>query len=133
MIPIEALKACPTSLARHYQPLYAKVVVGYCCPLQWRSGHLYECYTGSGCASKAENFRSLYVSSTVGKGSTSYSGNESVRTLKTIFTPAWRSPTRKRHKLAIGLVFLDTRSAYRIARELAVGSLHHDAAAVHIS
>ena len=66
-LPSEIMKASPTHLARLYQPLFAKSSLTICRPLQWRGGQLYDCYKGSGESGNVGNFRSLYISSTVGK------------------------------------------------------------------
>ena len=68
VIPGEVLKAKPVCMAKLYHPLYAKSVLNLCRPIQWRGGQLYECYKGTGKSSLPQNYRSLYISSVVGKG-----------------------------------------------------------------
>ena len=150
-IPGELLKACPTALARLYQPLYVKASLSICRPLQWRGGLLFECYKGSGGPHTAGNYRSLYVSSVVGKGfhkllrkrmretvgCTFHSLQCGAKPGMAVSAPALAVQLMARHakrvKQAVSFVFLDTATAYyRIARELAVGVITTDRAAVHV-
>ena len=150
-IPGEALKSCPALFARLYQPLYTKSVLSLNRPLQWRGGQLYECYKGSGSSATPENYRSLYVSSVVGKGLHKLLRRRITENTQKTFHPlqcgakpgvSVTTPElliqltvrrAKKDRQALALLFLDTRQAYyRVIRELAVGDLTRDSAVIAV-
>ena len=66
-IPGEALSSGATSLAPLLHTLYLKSMLWAKQPTQFRGGILYECFKNSGSSKDTANFRSLFISSTVGK------------------------------------------------------------------
>eukprot|EP00439_Symbiodinium_sp_Y106_P061031 s955_g9.t1 len=66
-IPSEALLADPASMATALHPLFAKAMLQMRQPMQWRGGILYAAYKNKGPANLPESYRSLCVSSSVGK------------------------------------------------------------------
>ena len=66
-IPPEAVLACPSEFAATLQPLLIKSILGARQPLQWKGGVLYSAWKQSGPVSSPDSYRSLFVSSVVGK------------------------------------------------------------------
>ena len=67
LIPGEVLKRSPARLAAAVLPLFMKASMQRTQPVQWRGGILAECHKGKGPFSDPNSYRSLYVSSMVGK------------------------------------------------------------------
>ena len=66
-LPSDVLCASPSDFAGVVQPLYVKALVRGRQPVQWRGGVLFEAFKGAGAQDDTTNYRSLYVSSFVGK------------------------------------------------------------------
>ena len=66
-IPGEVLKLCAQPMARLLHPLILKSALHIRQPVQWRGGTLHAAFKGAGLTSQPSNYRSLFVSSSVGK------------------------------------------------------------------
>ena len=66
-LPSDVLCASPSDFAAVVQPLYVKALVRGRQPVQWRGGVLFEAFKGAGAQDDTTNYRSLYISSFVGK------------------------------------------------------------------
>ena len=146
-IPGEFLAAAAPEVARSLFALTAKAALVLKQPLQWRGGILQEAWKRTGARDSACSYRSLFVSSVVGKGfhrllraRTHPTNNTALhdfhlgaRPKAPVLLPAMyvqnflRWQKQRGHSAAV--VFLDSQSAYyRVIRELAVGSIEGDEA-----
>ena len=66
-IPGELLRFLPAAVSQAFFPLIIKATLHATQPTHWRGGVLCEAWKGSGSFSSAENFRSLFVGSALGK------------------------------------------------------------------
>ena len=66
-IPGEMLSAAVPEMGQALYPLVLKSVVKLCQPVQWRGGVLQEAWKQSGSAAEPGNYRSLFISSQIGK------------------------------------------------------------------
>ena len=66
-IPGEMLSAAVPEMGQALYPLVLKSVVKLCQPVQWRGGVLQEAWKQSGSAAEPGNYRSLFISSQLGK------------------------------------------------------------------
>ncbi|CAE7191431.1 unnamed protein product [Symbiodinium sp. CCMP2456] len=145
-IPSDLLSIAPTILATMLQPLYLKSMLTGAQPLQWRGGMLCEAFKNNGTHTIVENYRSLFISSFLGK---SYH-----KTLRTLIGPEVEQLLHPLHcstrqaapvafpgifviaalrKLArvgrsCATLFVDTKAAYyKVVRDLATGCIDSDA------
>ncbi|CAE7254963.1 Pol [Symbiodinium sp. CCMP2456] len=150
-IPSDVLARCPCRLAEAVHPLFVKSLLGGTQPLQWRGGILYEAYKGSGLQSQVDNFRSLFISSFLGKSLHKALRNKIQQQVESFLHPLHFGSRRhspvmfpalfvashlrrcKAQKLSASVLFIDSRSAYyRLARELATGPITSDTEIVKI-
>ena len=66
-LPGEALSACPTAMAKLVHPLMLKASLLLRQPLQWRGGLLNEMWKRSGSQASPDCYRSIFISSHLGK------------------------------------------------------------------
>ncbi|CAE7722823.1 unnamed protein product, partial [Symbiodinium sp. CCMP2456] len=144
-IPAEFLKAAPGPTAAAVHSLFFKAMATFQQPLHWRGGILYECWKRSGKQSDPAMYRSLFVSSMMGKtyhkllrqkvqaevNNSLHSFHLGARKGTPVCMPSLYILTHIRKTAARGLsssvLFLDTHAAYyRIIRQLALGHLHSD-------
>ena len=144
-VPAEALLSAPVQMAAALHPLFTKAMLHMRQPVQWRGGVLYAAYKNHGPASLPENFRSLFVSSTVGKtyhkllrstaqpqlqralhGLHLGSKRQAPLTYAALYLQShFRSCHRKRW--SVGALFLDLKAAYYgVVREIVTGDITHD-------
>ena len=145
LLPPEVFKACPSSLARAYFPLYMKACLKLLHPVSWTGGVLFELYKGSGAHQLMENHRSIFLSSCAGKplhrilrakvtaevGQTLDGLHCGSRPHAPVTLPALAIQLlcrlHQRRKHSFGVFFLDTKCAYySVIREVAVGGLETD-------
>ena len=145
-------RASPSAAAKVLWPLFAKAAAHISQPVQWRGGLLYEVYKQSGCGSDPQAYRSLFVSSAVGKsyhkifrtkqqdklGNVFHSFHMGARKGCPVTLPALYilSHVRRGNALrrSVATLYLDTEAAYyRIVRQLAFGNLTTDDAVVRVS
>ena len=150
-VPGEVLLAAPPMMSRALLPLVVKSVVRLQQPVQWRGGILQESWKRAGSIDDPNSYRSLFISSQVGKcyhkllrrrvGSALESAlhdfHLGARKNAPVLFPALyihgflRRARQKKHSVAI--LFLDMQSAYyRVIRELAVGHVSSDDAVIHV-
>ena len=141
-MPGELLVAAAPEVARSLFALTAKATLVLKQPLQWRGGILQEAWKRAGARDSASSYRSLFVSSVVGKGfhrllraRTHPTNNTALhdfhlgaRPKAPVLLPAMYVQNFLRWQKQLGhsaaVVFLDSQSAYyRVIRELAVGSI----------
>ena len=139
-IPGDLLRVAAKPLARLLTPLFFKAVAHVRQPVQWRGGVLYSAWKGSGPTNAASSYRSLFVSSAVGK-----TFHRLVRGKLSPLTSSYFGPCHygakpgapvthasqlvvahelwcDKSKQSSATLFLDTRSAYyRVVREAATG------------
>ncbi|CAE7786256.1 unnamed protein product [Symbiodinium sp. CCMP2456] len=144
-IPSELLKAAPGPTAAAVHSLFLKSMLTLRQPLQWNGGILFECWKRSGSQSDPAMYRSLYVSSMLGKtyhkllrnkvqsevDAGLHSFHLGARRGTPVSMPSLYilAHIRKCAKKGISssILFLDTHAAYyRIIRQLALGHLHND-------
>ena len=144
-------RASPSAAAKVLWPLFAKAAAHISQPVQWRGGLLYEAYKQSGCGSDPQAYRSLFVSSAVGKsyhkifrtkqqdklGNVFHSFHMGARKGCPVTLPALYilSHVRRGNALrrSVATLYLDTEAAYyRIVRQLAFGNLTTDDAVVRV-
>ena len=147
----EMLRASPSAAAKVLWPLFAKAAAHISQPVQWRGGLLYEAYKQSGCGSDPKAYRSLFVSSTVGKsyhkifrtkqqdklGNVFHSFHMGARKGCPVTLPALYILSHLRRgqalRRSVATLYLDTEAAYyRIVRQLAFGTLTSDDAVVRV-
>ena len=136
------LQAGFSPLAPILHALFTKSMLWAKQPTQFRGGVLYECYKNSGSSQDVANFRSLFVSSTVGKCYHRLVKNKVQNQTQCALHPLHCGPvlfpelhilSHHRQGLSYAILFLDTKSAYySIARELAVGDICRDATVIEI-
>ncbi|CAE7830408.1 Pol [Symbiodinium sp. CCMP2592] len=150
-LPGEVLTSGHAALAAVLHPLYVKAMLLARQPLQWRGGILYECYKQSGSCQDVANFRSLFVSSMVGKCYHKLVKSKIQAQTQTALHPLHCGPRQKapvlfpelyilthvrrchQKKLNYAILFLDTKSAYySIARELVVGDICLDQTVIKV-
>ena len=150
-IPGEVLSSGATSLAPLLHTLYLKSMLWAKQPTQFRGGILYECFKNSGSSKDTANFRSLFISSTVGKCYHRLVKNKVQRQTQQALHPLHCGPRQKapvlfpelfilthvrrcyKRGLSYAILYLDTRSAYySIAREVAMGDIRRDSTVVEI-
>ncbi|CAE7807945.1 unnamed protein product, partial [Symbiodinium necroappetens] len=144
-IPSELLKAAPGPTAAAVHSLFLKSMLTLRQPLQWNGGILFECWKRSGSQSDPAMYRSLYVSSMLGKtyhkllrnkvqpevDAGLHSFHLGARRGTPVSMPSLYilAHIRKcaRRGISSSILFLDTHAAYyRIIRQLALGHLHND-------
>ena len=139
-IPGDLLRIASRPLARLLTPLFFKSVARVRQPVQWRGGTLYSAWKGAGPTNATASYRSLFVSSAVGKAyhrlmrsklSPIASGHFSAchygakpgapvthASHLVLAHEQWCAKTKQ----SSATLFLDTRSAYyRVVREAATG------------
>eukprot|EP00439_Symbiodinium_sp_Y106_P051172 s4183_g6.t2 len=150
-LPGEVFASAHQELAALYHPLVIKSMVMTKQPTQWRGGVLYEAYKNSGTCTDVTKFRSLFVSSTVGKCYHRLVKDKVRQQTHDFLHPLHCGPKQKapvlfpemyimshvrrctKGSLNYAVLFLDTKNAYySIARELAVGDICRDATVVAI-
>ncbi|CAE7839222.1 unnamed protein product [Symbiodinium sp. CCMP2592] len=141
----EMLLAAPAEPAKMWWPLFIKATTRICQPVQWRGDILHEAYKRSGCSWDPQFFRSLFVSSTVGKCFHKVFHTKSQQALDEAFhsfhlgarkncpvtLPALYIVGHARRgrelRRSIATLYLDTEAAYyRVIRQLAFGNLTCD-------
>ena len=144
-VPSDLLPAAPTRLALVLQPLFIKSMITGAQPTQWRGGILFEAYKNSGASSLVDNYRSLYISSFLGKAYhktvRAMIGDEieqllhplhcGTRRASPVSFPAIFVVAMQRYCKAKGhscaTLYVDTKSAYyRVVRDLATGCIEND-------
>ena len=138
----EILQAGFSPLAPILHALFTKSMLWAKQPTQFRGGVLYECYKNSGSSQDVANFRSLFVSSTVGRCYHRLVKNKVQNQTQCalhllhcgpVLFPELHILSHHRQGLSYAILFLDTKSAYySIARELAVGDICRDATVIEI-
>ncbi|CAE7763408.1 unnamed protein product [Symbiodinium sp. CCMP2456] len=146
-IPPEALAAAPTMMAKLAHPLMLKAAVLLHQPLQWRGGLLHEMWKRSGPQSSPDSYRSIFISSHLGKSyhrllreralpfasRALHSFHLGARRYAPVTFPALYIQGHFRfcrdRNLSASVLFLDIQSAYyRVIRELSVGHIESDEA-----
>ena len=144
-IPNEYLKAMPSSAALVLHPLVMKSMMCMTQPLHWRGGILYSAWKQSGSTASPSSYRSLFVSSAVGKlfhkTLRTKSQDQFQRILHSLhlgsktraplaFATLYMTSHFRRHKRTgrpAAALFLDTKSAYyRVIRQTVMGDLRDD-------
>ncbi|CAE7825551.1 unnamed protein product [Symbiodinium sp. CCMP2592] len=150
-VPGEVLASAHAGLAPILHTLYTKAMVLSKQPTQWRGGILFEAYKNAGPASDVENFRSLFVSSTVGKCYHKLVKSKVQDRTQCSLHPLHCGPRQRapvlfpelyilshvrrccRQGLNYAILYLDTKSAYySIARELVTGDIRRDSTVIEI-
>ena len=150
-IPSDLLSIDPAGMARLVQPLYVKSLLRGMQPTQWRGGLLFEAFKNAGAPQCVESYRSLFVSSFVGKsfhkalrGKTAKQTQEllyplhcGTRPMVPVSYPATFIATHSRrlrkHRRCGGILFVDSKAAYyRIVRDLATGCIESDEQVVEL-
>ncbi|CAE7209907.1 unnamed protein product [Symbiodinium microadriaticum] len=150
-VPSDLLPAAPTQLALILQPLFIKSMVTGAQPTQWRGGILFEAYKNSGAPTMVDNYRSLYISSFLGKAYhktvRAMIGDEieqllhplhcGTRRASPVSFPAIFVVAMQRKCKAEGrscaTLYVDTKSAYyRVVRDLATGCIENDAQVIRL-
>ena len=150
-VPSDLLPAAPTQLALILQPLFIKSMITGAQPTQWRGGVLFEAYKNSGAPSLVDNYRSLYISSFLGKAYhktvRAMIGDEieqllhplhcGTRRASPVSFPAIFVVAMQRKCKAEGrscaTLYVDTKAAYyRVVRDLATGCIENDAQVVRL-
>ncbi|CAE7730122.1 unnamed protein product [Symbiodinium sp. CCMP2456] len=150
-IPSDLLAAAPVALAAAAQPLFVKSMLRGAQPTQWRGGLLFEAFKNAGTPADVEGYRSLFISSFIGKAY-----HKAVRTMIGPQIDGLLHPlhcgTRKRSPVAFpsmfvvtqmrrcqklgyssSALFVDTKSAYyRVVRDLATGCVESDAQVISL-
>ncbi|CAE7947475.1 unnamed protein product, partial [Symbiodinium sp. KB8] len=150
-IPGELLAASPAAMGRVLYPLVLKSATMLCQPIQWRGGILQESWKRAGDASCPTNYRSLFISSQVGKcyhkllrrkaapcvEQALHEFHLGAKRHAPVLYPALyvqtflRMARRRNHSTAV--MFLDVQSAYyRVIRELSVGRVDCDETVMHV-
>ncbi|CAE7244447.1 unnamed protein product [Symbiodinium sp. CCMP2592] len=147
----EMLRAAPAATAKLLWPLFAKATAQICQPIQWRGGLLHEAYKRSGSSPDPQSFRSLFVSSTVGKCFHKMFRTRSQRDLEGAFHSFQLGARRhcpvtlpalyilgharrgRTSKKSTAMLYLDTEAAYyRIIRQLAFGDITQDDSIIRV-
>ena len=150
-VPGELLLAQPSAMARLLHPLFTKAAATVCSPLQWKGGLLQEAWKGAGSTRDQASYRSLFISSNIGKcyhrilrqktvakaEAATHALHCGARRGAPVTMPALVAQLVARKMKAAGeavcFLFLDTKSAYyRVVRELATGDIVSDAATVAV-
>ena len=144
-VPSDALRVTPSHFAALVQPLYVKALVMNRQPIQWRGGVLYEAFKGRGAQSAADSYRSLYISSFVGKAMHRVMRSKIRQQLEAFLHPLHCGSRQgmpvlfpslfviehfrrcAQQKRCAATIFVDTKAAYhRLVRQLATGDLRID-------
>ncbi|CAE7316855.1 unnamed protein product [Symbiodinium sp. CCMP2592] len=147
----EMLRAAPAATAKILWPLFAKATAQICQPIQWRGGLLHEAYKRSGSSSDPQSFRSLFVSSTVGKCFHKMFRTRSQHDLEGAFHSFQLGARRhcpvtlpalyilgharrgRTSRNSTAMLYLDTEAAYyRIIRQLAFGDITQDDSIIRV-
>ena len=150
-VPGEILSAAPQEMSRALYPLVAKSVLQLHQPVQWRGGILRESWKRQGSIDNPASYRSLFISSQVGKcfhkllrrragpiiETALHEFHLGARRNAPVVYPALYVHGFLRRAKQLGhsasVLFLDTQSAYyRVIRELAVGHVASDMAVAHV-
>ncbi|OLP79036.1 hypothetical protein AK812_SmicGene40723 [Symbiodinium microadriaticum] len=150
-VPGELLSATPSAMSTALYPLIAKSVLQLHQPVQWRGGILQESWKRNGPIDNPANYRSLFISSQVGKcfhkllrrragpiiETALHDFHLGARRQAPVVYPALyihgflRRAKQLRHSASV--LFLDTQAAYyRVIRELAVGHVGSDMAVARV-
>ena len=147
----EMLLAAPGPVAKLLFPLFTKATANLCQPAQFRGGILYEAYKRSGCSWDPQSYRSLFVSSVVGKcyhkafrTKSQQAINRSLHdfhmgakkgcpvTMPALYILAHQRRGREQ-KRSVATLYLDTEAAYyKVTRQLAFGNLENDDSVVRV-
>ncbi|CAE7419468.1 unnamed protein product [Symbiodinium sp. CCMP2592] len=144
-LPGELLRADPAGITKAAFPLFLKATVSLRQPIQWRGGLLRESWKRKGTVREPANYRSLFVSSMLGKvfhkvlrsRATQHAADmllsfqmgarkQAPVTLPALFV---QSILRRGHQdnISTGVLFLDVQSAYyTVIREMSVGLIEDD-------
>ncbi|CAE7731174.1 unnamed protein product [Symbiodinium sp. CCMP2592] len=150
-VPGEVLASAHVGLTPILHALYTKAMVLAKQPTQWRGGILYEAYKNAGASNDVANFRSLFVSSTVGKCYHRLIKNKVHEQTQGSLHPLYCGPRQRapvlfpelyilshvrrccKQGLNYAVLYLDTKSAYySIARELVTGDIRRDSTVIEI-
>ncbi|CAE7022108.1 unnamed protein product [Symbiodinium sp. CCMP2456] len=150
-LPGEILAAAPPSMAAAVYPLVFKSMAALCQPVQWRGGILQESWKRAGPTDDPQNYRSLFISSQLGKcyhrllrrraaphvGAALHEFHLGAKQRAPVLYPALyvhgflRRAQHLQHSSAI--LFIDTTAAYyRVIRELSVGQVADDGAVAQV-
>ena len=147
----EMLLAAPGPVAKLLFPLFTKATANLCQPAQFRGGILYEAHKRSGCSWDPQSYRSLFVSSVVGKcyhkafrTKSQQAINRSLHdfhmgakkgcpvTMPALYILAHQRRGREQ-KRSVATLYLDTEAAYyKVTRQLAFGNLENDDSVVRV-
>ena len=144
-IPPELCKACPTTLARHYFSALMKMLIHGQESLHHKGGTLVPAYKGKGPTTEPASYRSLLISSHMGKvlhrtirqhQSSMYEqylcaqqlgGRKKVPVTLGLHEARAFLRTGQHQGLSVGLLLVDlTEAFYRVLRPLAVGGQYSD-------
>ena len=150
-VPGDVLVAAHGELADILHPLFLKSMVWSRQLVQWRGGILFEAFKNAGSNQDVSSFRSLFISSAIGKSFHRLVRNKIQQHTQRILHPLHCGPRQHapvlfpelyilshvRRCISSGLcyaiLFLDTKSAYyAISRELAVGDICRDDTVVNL-
>ena len=144
-LPGELLKADPAGMTKAAYPLFLKAALSLRQPVQWRGGVLREAWKRKGPVQDPTSYRSLFISSTMGKTfhkvlrsrATQYAGDmllgfqmgarkQAPVTLPGLFIQA-HLRRGCRDNVSTAVLFLDVQSAYyTVIREMSVGLIESD-------
>ncbi|CAE7879862.1 unnamed protein product [Symbiodinium microadriaticum] len=150
-IPGELLAASPAAMGRALYPLVFKSAAMLYQPVQWRGGILQESWKRAGDASSPTSYRSLFISSQVGKCYHKLLRRKAAPYVEqalhdfhlgakqgapvlypALYIQAFLRMARRRHH-SVAVLFLDVQSAYyRVIRELSVGRVDCDETIMHV-
>ncbi|CAE6930495.1 unnamed protein product, partial [Symbiodinium sp. CCMP2456] len=150
-LPGEILAAAPPNMAAAVYPLVFKSMAALCQPVQWRGGILQESWKRAGPSDDPQNYRSLFISSQLGKcyhrllrrraaphvSAALHEFHLGAKQRAPVLYPALyvhgflRRAQQLQHSSAI--LFIDTTAAYyRVIRELSVGQVADDGAVARV-
>ena len=150
-IPGELLRSAPGPIAAAVHPLMVKAMTQLCQPVTWRGGLLYEAWKRAGSQKDPSAYRSLFVSSVLGKSYHKLLRRKVQGHLEHNLHPLHLGASKQapvnfaaayvlafhrrgvRHNLSMATLFLDISAAYyRIVREVALGDILGDRQVINL-